>query len=142
MDQIMKKADESLLHIYNRFPVVFDYGKGTSLFDVNGKEYLDFGSGIGVMAFGYGDKEFEDAVTAQVKKLFHTSNLYYHTALADAATAVKEASGLDKVFFTNSGAETIEGAIKTAKKYAYKKKGHAGCEIIAAQNSFHGRTVG
>ena len=140
--EIINKAEDNLFHIYNRFPVVFDHGEGVTIYDIDGKEYLDFGSGIGVMAFGYGDKEYEDALCAQVRKLIHTSNLYYHTDMAKAAELVCEATGMDKVFFTNSGAEAIEGALKTAKKYAYKKNGKAGGEIIAMGHSFHGRTVG
>ena len=135
-------SEENLFHVYNRFPVVFDYGKGMHIYDTDGKEYLDFASGIGVMAFGYGNEEYNDALKAQVDKILHTSNLYYHTPLCDAAAAVTKATGLDKVFFTNSGAEAIEGAIKTAKKYAYTRDGVAGHEIIAMSHSFHGRTVG
>ncbi|MCR5546780.1 MAG: aspartate aminotransferase family protein [Lachnospiraceae bacterium] len=135
-------AEENLFHVYNRFPVVFDHGEGMYLYDTDGKKYLDFGSGIGVMAFGYGNKEYNDALKEQVDKILHTSNLYYHPPVIEAAKAVAEATGMDKVFFTNSGAEAIEGAIKTAKKYAYVRDGFAGHEIIAMDHSFHGRTVG
>ncbi len=141
-NEMMEKADECLLHVYNRFPVVFEHGKGMELYDTDGKAYLDFASGIGVMAFGYGDGEFSDAVKKQVDALLHTSNLFYHTNLGDAARAVCEASGMDRVFFTNSGAEAIEGALKTAKKYGFLRDGHAGHEIIAMGHSFHGRTMG
>ncbi len=140
--EIMESADECLLHVYNRFPVVFERGKGMELFDTDGKAYLDFASGIGVMALGYGDEEFSAAIKDQVDRLLHTSNLYYHTNLGDAARAVCEASGMDKAFFTNSGAEAIEGALKTAKKYGFLRDGHAGHEIIAMGHSFHGRTMG
>ncbi len=138
----MTEAEEHLFHVYNRFPVVFDHGEGMYLYDTDGKKYLDFGSGIGVMAFGYGNKEYNDALKSQVDKLLHTSNLYYHKPLIDAAKALTRVSKLDCVFFTNSGAEAIEGAIKTAKKYAYLRDGFAGHEVIAMEHSFHGRTVG
>ncbi len=141
-DDQIKGCEENLLHVYNRFSVVFDHGKGYYLYDCDGKEYLDFGSGIGVMAFGYADPEFTDAIKAQADKILHTSNLYYHTALADAAEKICHVSGMDKVFFTNSGAEAIEGALKTAKKYFYKKNGRSGARITAMEHSFHGRTVG
>lgn len=141
-DQYIDSAEENLFHVYNRFPVIFDYGKGVHLFDTDGKEYLDFASGIGVMAFGYGNEDYENAVCGQLKKIMHTSNLYYHVPMIEAAKKACEASGMDKVFFTNSGAEAIEGALKTAKKYAYLKRGAGDYEIIAMEHSFHGRTVG
>lgn len=141
-EEYINNAEAHLFHVYNRFPVVFDHGEGVYLFDTDGKKYLDFGSGIGVMAFGYGNKEYSDALKAQVDKLLHTSNLYYHPPLVDASQKLSKVSGLDKVFFTNSGAEAIEGAIKTAKKYAFLRDGYAGHEIIAMAHSFHGRTVG
>ncbi|MCR4567530.1 MAG: aspartate aminotransferase family protein [Pseudobutyrivibrio sp.] len=138
----IEAADKNLLHVYNRFPVIFDYGKGVHLYDELDEEYLDFASGIGVMAFGYGNEDFENAVTTQLKRITHTSNLYYHVPMIEAAEKLVKASGMDKVFFTNSGAEAIEGALKTAKKYAYTKKGPGDYEVIAMENSFHGRTVG
>ncbi|MDY6352159.1 MAG: acetylornithine/succinylornithine family transaminase [Lachnospiraceae bacterium] len=141
-NEFMNKAEQHLIHVYNRFPVVFERGEGVYLYDTNGKEYLDFGSGIGVMAFGYNDKEYNDALKAQIDKIIHTSNLFYHEPLLPAAEKVCRISGMDRVFFTNSGAEAIEGALKTAKKYAYKKHGAGKYEIIAMRNSFHGRTVG
>ncbi len=140
--EIMKEADECLLHVYNRFPVAFDHGEGVRLYDAEGKEYLDFASGIGVMAFGYGDEEYKEALKAQIDKITQTSNLYYHAPMAEAAKAAVRISGMDRIFFTNSGAEAIEGAIKTAKKYAYLKTGKTGHGIVAMQHSFHGRTVG
>lgn len=138
----INQAEKNLFHVYNRFPVVFDHGEGVHLYDVDGKEYLDFASGIGVMAFGYGDQEYKDALKNQIDKITHTSNLYYHQPMIFAAKKLCEISGMDKVFFTNSGAEAVEGAIKTAKKYAYLRDGFAGHEIIAMGHSFHGRTVG
>ena len=140
--QIIEKAEENLFHVYNRFPVIFDYGKGVHLYDEVDEEYLDFASGIGVMAFGYGNEDYENALISQIKRITHTSNLYYHQPMIEAAEKLCRASGMDKVFFTNSGAEAIEGALKTAKKYAYNKGGAGDYEIIAMENSFHGRTVG
>lgn len=141
-NQIIEKSEERLLHVYNRFPVVFNHGKGVFLYDEDDEAYLDFASGIGVMAFGYGNEEYEDALISQIKKITHTSNLYYHEPMVEAAEKLCEVSSMDKVFFTNSGAEAIEGALKTAKKYAYLKRGQGDYEIIAMENSFHGRTVG
>ena len=135
----INEAEQALLHVYNRFSLVLDHGAGVYLYDTDGKKYLDFASG---MAFGYGNKEYNDALKAQIDKLIHTSNLYYNVPTAAAAAALKKASGMDRVFFTNSGAEAIEGAIKAAKKYAYTRDGHAGHEIIAMNQSFHGRTIG
>ncbi len=140
--EIMDVTEENCFHVYNRFDVVFEKGEGVTLYDTDGKEYLDFASGIGVMALGYNNKEFNDAIKAQVDKLYHTSNLYYHPSLANASKALCKVSGMDKAFFTNSGAEAVEGAIKTAKKYAYSKSGHSGYGIVAMESSFHGRTVG
>lgn len=140
--EYMDAAEANLFHVYNRFPVVFDHGEGVYLYDTDGKKYLDFASGIGVMALGYGNETYTKRVQEQVGKLLHTSNLYYHPALVEAAEKVAKATKLDKVFFTNSGAEAIEGAIKVAKKYAYLRDGFAGHEVIAMEHSFHGRTVG
>ena len=140
--EYIEKAEKNLFHVYNRFPVIFDYGKGVHLYDELDEEYLDFAAGIGVMAFGYGNEDYEDALITQLKRITHTSNLYYHVPMIEAAEKLTKASGMDKVFFTNSGAEAIEGALKTAKKYASTKKGPGDYEIIAMENSFHGRTVG
>ena len=140
--QYIDKAEENMFHVYNRFPVIFDYGRGVHLYDEVDEEYLDFASGIGVMAFGYGNEDYEQALYSQIKRITHTSNLYYHVPMIEAAEKACKASGMDKVFFTNSGAEAIEGAIKTAKKYAYLKDGAGDHEIIAMEHSFHGRTVG
>ena len=140
--QYIDLAEDNLFHVYNRFPVVFDYGRGVHLYDSDEQEYLDFASGIGVMAFGYGNEDYEQALVSQIKKITHTSNLYYHAPMIEAAQKLCKASGMDKVFFTNSGAEAIEGALKTAKKFAYTNKGPGEYEVIAMENSFHGRTVG
>ena len=136
------EAEENILHTYNRFSLVLDHGEGVYLYDTDGKEYLDFAAGIAVQAFGYGNKEYGDALKTQIDKLMHTSNLYYNVPIIHAAERVKKASGMDRVFFTNSGTEAIEGAIKAAKKYAYTRDGHAGHEIIAMNHSFHGRSIG
>lgn len=138
----MEEAEKALLHTYNRYGVVLEYGKDVYLFDTEGKKYLDFAAGIAVCALGYGNEEYENALKEQVGKLLHTSNLYYNPPIIRAAEMVKEVSGMDRVFFTNSGTEAIEGAIKAAKKYAYTRDGHTDHEIIAMQHSFHGRSLG
>lgn len=142
MNKYIEEAEAALLHTYNRYPVVFDHGDGVKLYDLNGKEYLDFVAGISVFAFGYNNKEYNDALKAQIDKIIHTSNYYYNVPAIEAAKKIKKASGMDRVFFTNSGAEAIEGAIKTARKYAYLKDGCTDHEIIAMEHSFHGRTMG
>ncbi|MCM1282041.1 MAG: aspartate aminotransferase family protein [Muribaculaceae bacterium] len=140
--EYMNHAEQSLLHTYNRFPLVLDHGEGVHLYDTEGKAYLDFASGIGVCALGYSNEGYRDALKRQVDTLLHTSNLYYNTPTVEAAEKLLAASGMERVFFTNSGAEAVEGAIKAAKKYAYTRDGHAGHEIIAMNHSFHGRTMG
>ncbi len=140
--EYMNGAEAALLHTYNRFPVVLKRGEGVYLYDTDGKQYLDFAAGIAVCAFGYGKKEYEDALKSQVEKLVHTSNLYYNVPIIEAAQKTLAASGMDRVFFTNSGTEAIEGALKAAKKYAYTRDGHAGHEVIAMRHSFHGRSLG
>ena len=142
MNKMIEQAESVLLHTYNRFPVVFDHGDGVSLYDVNGKEYLDFVSGIGVFALGYNNKAYNDALKAQIDKILHTSNYYYNEPAIEAATKLTALSGMNRVFFTNSGAEAVEGAIKAARKYAYNKDGKNDHEIIALEHSFHGRTMG
>lgn len=135
-------AEGSLLHTYNRFPLVLDHGEGVYLYDTDGKKYLDFAAGIAVCALGYSNEAHKEALKNQVDALLHTSNLYYNEPTIAAAQKVLAASGMDRVFFTNSGTEAIEGAIKAAKKYAYTRDGYAGHEIIAMQHSFHGRSIG
>lgn len=135
-------AEQELLHTYNRFSLVLDHGEGVYLYDTDGKQYLDFAAGIAVCALGYGNKDYNDALKAQVDKLLHTSNLYYNVPTIEAAKKALKASGMDRIFFTNSGTEAIEGAIKAAKKYAFIRDGHAGHEIIAMNHSFHGRSIG
>lgn len=140
--EIMECADEHLVHVYNRYKIVLDHGDGVYLYDKDGKDYLDFGAGIAVYAFGYNNKEFNDALKAQIDKLIHTSNLFYNEPAAEAAKVLTEVTGMDKVFFTNSGTEAIEGAVKVAKKYGHLKTGSNDNEIIAFSHSFHGRSMG
>lgn len=142
MQAYIDEAEKALLHTYNRYQVVFEKGKGVYLYDIEGKEYLDFVSGIAVFALGYQNREYNDALKEQIDKIIHTSNYYYNLPAIEAAKKLKEISGMDRVFFTNSGAEAIEGAIKTARKYAYLKDGTTDHEIIAMNHSFHGRTMG
>ena len=140
--QIIEEAESNLIHTYNRYQIVLDKGDGVRLYDTDGKEYLDFGAGIAVFALGYNNKEYNDALKAQIDKLVHTSNYFYNEPAAKAAKALSAASGMDRVFFTNSGTEAVEGAIKLAKKYAYLKDGSTDHQIIAMEHSFHGRSMG
>lgn len=142
MKEYIDEAERALLHTYNRFQIVLDHGDGVHLYDMDGKEYLDFCAGIAVFALGYNNQRYNDALKAQIDKLIHTSNYYYNVPAIEAAKKLKEVSGMDRVFFTNSGAESIEGAIKAARKYAYLKDGTTDHEIIAMEHSFHGRTMG
>ncbi|WP_416388635.1 aspartate aminotransferase family protein [Marvinbryantia formatexigens] len=142
MDNYMERTENYVLHTYNRAPVVFESGEGVYLKDTDGKKYLDFAAGIAVMGLGYHYPGFDEALKAQIDKVIHTSNLFYNVPLADAAERLVEASGMSKVFFTNSGTEAIEGAIKAARKYAFLKGPKPGYEIIAMNHSFHGRSVG
>ncbi len=142
MKQYIDDAEKALLHTYNRYQVVLDKGDGVYLYDIEGKKYLDFCAGIAVFALGYNNKKYNDALKAQIDKLIHTSNYYYNVPAIEAAKKIKEVSGMDRVFFTNSGAEAVEGAIKAARKYAYLKDGRKDHEIIAMEHSFHGRTFG
>ena len=142
MKEYINEAEAALLHTYNRYPIVWDRGDGMYLYDIEGKKYLDFVSGIGVFALGYNNQAYNDALKAQIDKVIHTSNYYYNIPAIDAAKKLKKVSGMDRVFFTNSGAEAVEGAIKAARKYAFLRDGHTDHEIIAMQHSFHGRTMG
>ena len=135
-------AEQELLHTYNRFSLVLDHGEGVYLYDTDKKAYLDFAAGIAVCALGYSNEAYKNALKDQVDKLLHTSNLYYNVPTIEAAKKALKASGMYRIFFTNSGTEAIEGAIKAAKKYAYTRDGHAGHEIIAMKHSFHGRSIG
>ncbi len=141
MNDYMEAAERSLVHTYNRFPVVFDRGEGVYLYDTEGKKYLDFAAGIAVSGLGYADRELNTALKSQIDRLMHTSNLYYNTTCAKAARELLKASGMDRVFFTNSGTEANEGALKAARKYAWKKE-PGRYEFIAMKDSFHGRSMG
>ncbi len=137
----MEETEGALVHTYNRFPVIFEKGEGVYLYDTEGKKYLDFAAGIAVCGLGYGNPELNQALKDQIDMLMHTSNLYYNTTCGRAARALLKAAGMDRVFFTNSGTEAIEGALKAARKYAYKK-GTGRYEFIAMEHSFHGRSIG
>ncbi|MDD5968992.1 MAG: aspartate aminotransferase family protein [Anaerostipes sp.] len=142
MKKYIDKAENYILKTYNRYPVVLDRGEGVYLYDLDGKKYLDFAAGIAVFALGYGNQEYNDALKAQIDKILHTSNLYYNQPAIEAAEKIVESSGMKKVFFTNSGTEAIEGALKVARKYAYNKDASKEYEIIAMNHSFHGRSQG
>ena len=139
---MIQKAENAILHTYNRFQVVFDKGEGVYLYDTDGKQYLDFASGIGVQSLGYGNEEYKQALKDQIDKLTHISNLYYSNPMAEAADKLVKATGMSRVFFTNSGTEAVEGAIKAVRKYAWLKDGQNDHEIIAMNHSFHGRSMG
>ncbi|WP_286152139.1 aspartate aminotransferase family protein [Sporofaciens musculi] len=141
MNQYIEETKKGLVHTYNRFPVVLERGEGVYLYDTDGKKYLDFAAGIAVCGLGYGNQELNEALKAQIDCLTHTSNLYYNTTCGRAATALRRVTGMDRVFFTNSGTEAIEGALKAARKYAWKK-GTGRYEFIAMEHSFHGRSMG
>ena len=141
-EEVIRRTEEAVLHTYNRFPVVFEKGEGVYLTDAEGRKYLDFGAGIAVFALGYGNAQYNQALKDQIDSLIHTSNLFYNQPMMEAAEKLKKASGMSRVFFTNSGTEAVEGAIKAARKYAYQKDGRTDHEIIAMNHSFHGRSVG
>lgn len=135
-------AEQHLVHTYNRYQIVLEKGDGVYLYDINGKKYLDFMAGIAVYALGYNNKAYNNALKEQIDKLMHTSNLFYSPVLGNAAKKLAKASKMDRVFFTNSGTEAIEGAIKLARKYAFLRDGHTDHEIISMNHSFHGRSLG
>ncbi len=138
----IEQAEQVLYKIYNRFPVVFDHGNRVTLTDTDGQDYLDFGAGIAVMGLGYDYPGFPEAVKAQVDKLFHVSNLFYNEPSIAAGEKLLKVSQMERVFFTNSGTEAVEGALKVAKRYAYNKGMGTDYEIIAMKHSFHGRSLG
>ncbi|MDE7300244.1 MAG: aspartate aminotransferase family protein [Lachnospiraceae bacterium] len=140
--QWIEEADQVLMHTYGRYPVVLERGEGVYLYDVEGKKYLDFGAGIAVFALGYGNQACNDALKSQIDKLVHTSNYFYNTPAAKACRNIAKATGMDRVFLTNSGTEAVEGALKLAHKVYYNKHGKADGEIIAMNHSFHGRSMG
>lgn len=142
MYEQMEQAEKSILHTYNRFPVMFDRGEGYRLYDTEGKEYLDFAAGIAVNALGYHYPGYDEALVEQIHKLTHISNLYYNEPMSQAGEKLVKASGMSKAFFTNSGTEAIEGALKAARKYGFKKYNGERYEVIAMEHSFHGRSMG
>ena len=142
MKEYIEEAESALLHTYNRYQIVWDRGDGMYLYDIEGKKYLDFVAGIAVFALGYNNRAYNDALKAQIDKVIHTSNYYYNIPAVEAAKKLKKISGMDRVFFTNSGAEAVEGALKAARKYAFLRDRHTDHEIIAMNHSFHGRTFG
>lgn len=142
MHEQMEAAEVNILHTYNRFPVMFDRGEGCYLYDTEGKKYLDFAAGIAVNALGYHYPGYDEALKEQIGKLMHISNLYYNQPMSKAGEKLVKASGMSKAFFTNSGTEAIEGALKAARKYAFARDGFADHEIIAMNHSFHGRSMG
>ena len=143
-EQIIQETEKYVLHTYNRYPIALKSGKGVTLTDEDGKDYLDFGAGIAVFALGYGNEAYNQALKDQIDRVIHTSNLFYHKPLMEASKKLAAATGLPgcKVFFTNSGTEAIEGAIKAARKYAWLKDQKNDHEIIAMDQSFHGRSIG
>lgn len=142
MKEYIDEAEAALLHTYNRYQIVWDKGDGMYMYDIEGKKYLDFVAGIAVFALGYNNRAYNEALKAQIDKVIHTSNYYYNIPAIEAAKKLKKISGMDRIFFTNSGAEAVEGALKAARKYAYLRDGHTDHEIIAMNHSFHGRTFG
>jgi len=141
MADLISTDKQYVANTYNRFPIELESGKGSRVLDKNGKEYIDLGTGIGVTAFGFADNEWCDAVAKQSAALQHTSNLYYTEPCVKLAQALCEKTGLKKVFFSNSGAEANECAIKVARKWAYENKGQDCHTIVTLENSFHGRTI-
>ena len=141
-ENIIERAEGAVLHTYNRYPLVLERGEGVYLYDTDGKQYLDFAAGIAVQALGYHYPGYDEALKEQVDKLLHTSNLFYNIPAMEAAGKLVKASGMSKVFFTNSGTEAVEGAIKAARKYAWLKDKGNDHEIIAMNHSFHGRSMG
>lgn len=141
MIDIISTDKQYVANTYNRFPVELVNGKGSKVYDKYGKEYIDMSSGIGVTAFGIADEQWANTVSEQAAKLQHMSNLYYTQPCALLAKALCEKTGLKKVFFSNSGAEANECAIKVARKWAAENKGEDCYTIVTLQNSFHGRTL-
>lgn len=142
VNNLIEEAEKVLFKTYNRYQIILDKGEGVYLYDINGKKYLDFSAGIGVYALGYANIKFNNALKQQIDKLLHTSNYYYNLPSINAAKKITKVSGMDRVFFTNSGTEAVEGAIKLARRYYYDKYNIANSEIISMNSSFHGRSMG
>lgn len=141
-EEWIAEGEDAFYKTYNRFPVVFERGEGLYLYDTDGTAYQDFYAGIAVNALGYGDPEYTAYIKEQADKLLHVSNYFYNTPSIRAGKKLIKAAQMDKVFFTNSGTEAVEGALKIARRYAYDKDGGHDHEIIAMENSFHGRSIG
>lgn len=139
--EMKEKEAKYVMHTYGRFDIALDHGKGATLWDTDGKKYIDLTSGIGVNSLGHGNPELIAAVSLQASKLMHASNLYYTEPMVKVAEKLVEATGMGKIFFANSGAEANEGAIKLARKYSYDKYGEGRNKIVTLIQSFHGRTV-
>lgn len=142
MNPFIQEANQQFVSVYNRYPIILDHGEGMYLYDTDGKRYLDFGSGIGVCGLGYHDPNYTRMLQEQLERLLHTSNLFYNVPAIEAAKRFNQASHMEQVFFTNSGTEAIEGAIKIAKKYHFLRNKNQNGEIIAMKKSFHGRSMG
>ena len=140
-EDIKKLDDEYVMHTYGRYQLAVDHGKSATCYAPDGKAYIDFTSGIGVNSMGFSDEGWVAAVTAQLQKFQHISNLYYTEPCVQVAKLLCEKSGMKKVFFGNSGAEANEGVIKAARKYSFQKYGEGRSKIVALENSFHGRTM-
>ncbi len=142
MQEMIKNTDKHLIQAYKRYPVAFDHGEDVYLFDIEGKKYLDFGGGIAVCALGYSNDAYKNALKDQIDKGMHFSNYFYSEPLKEAAENICEISGMDKVFFCNSGSEANEGALKLARKYAILNGHENRHEIISMDKAFHGRSMG
>ena len=142
LQQIADLEKRFLLPTYNRYPVAFERGKGVFLFDFEGKRYLDFVAGLGVNALGHAHPRIVKTIREQAAKLIHVSNLYYNEYQGQLAERLCQLSGMDRVFFSNSGTEAMEGAIKLARLAGHKAGGDAKCQLVALQGSYHGRTFG
>lgn len=136
------RANKAFIKAYGRYDITIDHGQGVHLYDVNGKKYLDFYAGIGVNSFGYDYPAYTEAMCKQMHKVMHVSNYFNTVPTIEAAEMVAKATGLARTFFCNSGTEAIEGALKLARKYYFKKHGKANSEIISLEHSFHGRSTG
>ncbi len=141
-EEWIAEGESAFYKTYNRFPVVFERGEGLYLYDTDGTAYQDFYAGIAVNALGYGDPEYTACIKEQAERLLHISNYFYNPPSIRAGEKLRKAAQMDKVFFTNSGTEAVEGAVKIARRYAYGKDGSHDHEIIAMKDSFHGRSIG
>lgn len=141
-NEYMEQTEQYVLHTYNRFPLVIDHGEGVHLYDTDGKAYLDFAAGIAVYALGYSNDDYKKAVKDQVDKVIHVSNLFYNVPMGSAAEKLAKASGMDKVFFTNSGYGVDRGSHQSSEKIRLLKRRQQRSRDLAMNHSFHGRTLG